>query len=186
MSEITVDSHKPADGAAGRPAMTQDLAGNGTLSQHDIGSHGYVIYRFQGKPGSLRKVQAPFVDTFANDGMGESGWGNLLFNVDGVSSIADPNSRASVARAGGNGVLIKATDSLEHVLTVMSTTFFGVVGPSRYTVSDEAGTRQWVLADLDGTQGQTIVQFRFIGTIRLTVTQTGPGNAANISALFLD
>ena len=83
-------------------------------------------------------------------------------------------------------ITVKATDTAEHVVTIFSGTAFGQTAAVRYTAIDPATGTIWPIADLDVTQGQTLTQIRFIGSITFGITQLKPGNPANIAAIWLD
>lgn len=191
---LDIDSTKAE---AGEPTAVVNWTGAGDIAQRAVGRHGFVLFRWQNMPTSKRTVLAPFVDTFEKDTFGScDGYNALTMNVDGAagSAVTGRNHTGKVpqnAAGSASTVTLKATDTAVHTVTVI-TTVRGSHGapPARFTVGDPASNVTWTLADFDGSQGHVVLQFRFIGTCTLTVTQTDrdpdSNNRANIAALFLD
>jgi len=191
--QLTIDSGRPADGAAGRPAAALGWSGTGSLGQRSVGRHGYVLFNAGGQP-ALRIVKAPFADTFTEIGPGFAregmGFTPLKFAVDGKEMAADG---WKVPGEGKEGTLrIEARDGEPHLVTLVTTERFGNgAAATRFTVGDAAGKASWVLAELDAPLHVSLIQFAFRGAVTLTVKQTGKGpvdgyDSSNIAALFLD
>jgi hypothetical protein len=194
---LEIDATKPADGEAGAAAATINWTGEGAITQRAVGRHGFVLFRWQNGPTSKRLVLAPFVDTFAKDGFGQcDGYNGLTLKVDGVAgSVATGRNHTGKVPQNAAGsaatLTLQATDTAVHTVTLVTTVRGGhAAPPARFTVGDPTNKVTWTLAEFDGSQGHTVVQFRFIGACTLTVTQTardGDGNnRANIAGLFLD
>ncbi len=191
---LDIDSNKTA---AGEPAAVVNWTGEGGIAQRAVGRRGFVLFRWQNMPTSRRMVLAPFVDTFETDNFGScDGYNALLLKVDGAAGNA-VTGRNHTGKVPGNApgssatVMLKATDAAVHTVTVITTVRGNHHAPSaRFTVGDPASDVNWTLADFDGSQGHVVLQFRFIGSCTLTVTQTerapDANNRANIAALFLD
>jgi len=186
---VKIDSAKAADGADGQPCTMQVLAGHGTLTQKQLGRHGFVIPRWMGQPGNKRKVCAPFEDTFATDDFEyHPKYANCVFTLDGESS-GGPDGQG-ITGLGGAGqtktITVKVTDTAEHVATIFSGTAFGWTAAVRYSVVDPLSGTSWPIAALDGSQAQTLTQIRFVGSVTFAITQVKPGNRGNFAAIWLD
>ncbi len=190
---LEIDSKKPADGAAGQPAAVLNWGGQGEIATRSVGRHGFAFFRWGARMETKRTISAPFIDTFTTDTFGFcDGWNSLNIKVDGVNTGPYHTGKVQQNTAGSSGaVSIKATDNAVHTITVVTTVRSGAAAPpATYSIGDAVNGVTWTLAEFDGTQGHVVLQYRFIGSCTLTVTQNAinsdQNNRANIAGVFLD
>jgi len=204
---LTIDASVPA----GQPVATVDWPGQGSLSTAKVGRSGYVFFRYNGNTAiPTHVVHAPFADTFTgNDGFwyGETG-GNMQFNLrqaDGaIQAGQDAQGRRFFGSVNSNAGTpgkpetyqgtqwqISVNDTGPHLLTVFSP----AKGPSgakeRFVLRSATGGFLPATVEFDGSQGGSVIQFRFIGNTSLSVQQTVGGMnssvpGANCAAIFMD
>ena len=193
INNVEIDSTKCADAAAGQPVTTLGLGGIGTIVETAVGKHGYIIPNWNNK-GMVRKVCAPFTDTFTVNPFVNTGYSSPNFTIDKVTGTGT-NAVVNGNYIGSKGTLTfrTGTDHGVHHLTILRTMRFSDGAAMRYTVHDPATDRTWLLAEAASSQGVTdrgAVQFDFISGVDVTVTQTevfpDPYCLANFSAVFLD
>ncbi len=205
---MTLDSRAPADNTAGKAATTVTWTGTGSLTQKAIGTHGYVLFRWQKITAPTRVVKAPFSDNFSGDGFQNSdAYSNMQFDViqsDGTTSggtsasnvwFGQVNSNAGTAgqpatypSAGPWNILV--SDMQPHTLTIFSPAKNGVGARQQYVLTSN-GVDTTLARWTGQSQKGVIIQVRFIGSCSLYVQQTAGGMGssdpgANCSALFFD
>ena len=190
-----IDSSKPAD-VGGGPATTIVWMVNGDISHREVGRHGFVLPRWRGDNPPRRQIKAPFADSFTDLKIETASFGRIHWDVDGEKAETPGKTvmYGSVAenRAGSAfSIPIRPTDAEVHLLTIVVDKRADHRGPpAEFTVIDPATKRAWRVADLDGSQGCAVLQFRFAGPIDIAVAATAKSdegyNKANISALFLN
>ena len=186
---LAIDPSQPADGAAGKSAVTLGASGRGLISQMAVGKHGFALFRWKGQPGSTRQIHSPFVDTLENDGFDPTPLNHTSLKAT-VGADAGDIACARAPHNGQSSLTIKATDAGVHLLTLISGTRTGDAPPTRYSVTDPRTKATWILADIPATKGATVIQLYFSSELTLTLQQTEPGkdqyDCANIGALFFD
>ncbi len=205
---LTLDSRAPADYNAGKPATTISWTGTGSMNQKSIGSHGYVLFRWQNIGTPTRVVKAPFSDTFSGDGFwyGDA-YSNMQFDViqaDGSTTVGRDGTNVRFgsvnSNAGTSGVPstypsagpwnILVSDMLPHTLSIFSPAKSGVGAREQFVLTSN-GVDTTLARWTDKSQKGAIIQVRFIGSCSLYVQQTAGGMGAsdpgaNCAALFFD
>ncbi len=182
--ELTLTSGKPFE---------LGWRGVGAIDKRLIGSRGYVLFRADGTP-ALRKVDAPFVDTFAKLGAGFStdglGISSVNFVLDGRP--LQPQGWKVPGKGATGTVDLQTSDNLEHIVTLITSERFENGAPSTaFTITDKVTKKNLPLAQLEGPLKIGIVQFTFRGGILLNIKQLGKGtvdvyDCSNIVAIFFD
>lgn len=203
---LTLDTKAPA----GKPATRLTWTGNGSLVQNEIGSKGYILFWHRNKRGATRVIHPPFVDgieTYDGFHYGAAG-GNMQFDLrlaDGtVQEGRDEGGSVRFGSVNSNAGTpgkpetyprcqpwkINVTDRQPHVLTVFSP---GQArgAKERFILRGENEDIPPAIVEFDGSQGGSVIQFKFIGNVTLAVEQTvgGMGSSdpgANCAAVFLD
>jgi hypothetical protein len=186
----------------GGPVATLDWPGDGTLAKREIGSHGYVLFRYQSTNASTpaRKIRPPFKDTFSH---GDGFWygdsdGNMRFDIDGIAGhdeqrrvfFGSVNSNAGTVEKGPEvSWKIEVEDNNPHVLTLFSPGQRTRGAQQSVTIKAADGSSQ--MLRFDGSQGGVVMQFEFVGNVSLTLAQSiggmgAPTPGGSAAALFLD
>ncbi len=176
-----------------QPVTHLGWSGIGALPQRDLGKGGFALMHCDGKR-ALVQVRPPFADTFAGGGDGFDG-SPLSYSPIKVF-LAGRELRAEswkVPSQGATGSLtLRADDDQAHVATIVcGSRFENGPPPSEWHVTDPATKKSWPLTAITAKDGVVVIQFRFIGTVVVSVQQTGKGpvdtyDSASIAAVFLD
>lgn len=190
----------------GKAACTIDLAGQGNLQANQVGSKGYVIYRYQAKgwwdahePHFNVGLPFEFIKetnekAVRKDRLHESlKKRELNLTVDGQEA-GSPNQAGNLWKANKEIAAywdFKVTNEIPNLITVVTAN--AGVGELAIAPLDDPKNKQIVTA-FTAEQGACIIQFNAKGSFRLYLQQKAYADkeeqkkrpAANISVIFLD
>ncbi|WP_040914775.1 hypothetical protein [Lentisphaera araneosa] len=186
----------------GQAACSIDLAGQGNLQANQVGSKGYVIFRYQAKGYEPHfNVGLPFEfikvtneKTVRKDRLHDSlKKRELNLIVDGQEA-GSPNQAGNLWKANKEIAAywdFKVTNEMPNLITVV--TAKAGVGELAIAPLDDPTNKQ-IITSIKAEQGACIIQFNAKGNFRLYLQQKAYADkeeekkrpAANISVIFLD
>ncbi len=184
---FTIDATAPADGIAGRAALTVSGITTGKLTTTGIGSHGYALFDWQAGGDSTLNIKAPFTAVTKGGTWASDQYCKYTYTIGATTA----GGKALYASKVGT-VAVKVSDFEAHTLTIFSPARFADVRRFSLAVSTDsgAGKESTILYDYTTKTHQCskVMQVSVRGNAKITVTTPSGGatDSGTFSMVFLD